>query len=240
MANKTCSRYIQKALKRDLIEISKIRPDTPEFDMCPYCYDFMTDAINDLLQYILNGGVLGSCQAICSYLPNQIEQGICNLLCDYVGIEGFIKAINITDPDPIYVCQEIDLCPIVEGGEVTITSASVDPKKGAIGDTFTIQFTYTVKSPTGPGYIVANINCPDGGQVGGGVFSEGQPNGVYPIAFQVQAEPSEQESWENGNYQVVVAVCEGDCSTVHPYGGIYAQATTSFSIGSNSSVTISQ
>jgi len=203
---------------------------TPEFDLCPTCFSLMSDAINDLLEYILNGGVLGTCGDLCGYLSNSIEQGVCNLLCDYVGINAFVDAINVTDPDPIYVCQEIDLCPVVNGGAVTTLNASVDPTKGAQGTTFTIYYGFKVTSPTGPGYVVVNVNCPDGSSVGGGEFSEGFGNGAYTISFSLEASPSEQESFGPGNYQVIVAVCEGDCTTDHPYGGIYAEGETSFAI----------
>jgi len=220
---------------KDDADIMK-RLQTPEFDMCPTCFELMSDAVNDLLEEILNGGVLGSCDDLCSYLSNSIEQGVCNLVCDYVGIQAFIAAINVTDPDPIYVCQEIDLCPVVNGGAVTTNSASVDPTKGSQGTTFTIYYTFTVTSPTGPGYVVCNIDCPDGGSVGGGEFSEGFAVGKYSISFQIQATPSEQESFGPGNYAVGIAVCEGDCTTDHPYGGIYAEGTTAFAITGNSTL----
>ena len=65
----------------------------------------MDNAIDTILQIILNGGVIGSCGALCSQLPDQIEQAACSLICDYVGIEAFIDLINYEDPDPIYICQ---------------------------------------------------------------------------------------------------------------------------------------
>jgi len=55
----------------------------------------MDQSINILLNIILNAGVIGSCEALCSYMPNQIEATICNLLCDYVGITEFIKIIEM-------------------------------------------------------------------------------------------------------------------------------------------------
>ncbi len=66
-------------------------------------------------------------------------QTICELLCTYVGIEEFINLINSTDPDPIWVCQEMDACPIVNGGSVTINIAQVSPSSGPQGTQFNIN-----------------------------------------------------------------------------------------------------
>lgn len=54
----------------------------------------MDQTINILLNVILNGGVIGSCGKLCSYLPNQVEVTVCNLLCSYVGIKEFIKLVR--------------------------------------------------------------------------------------------------------------------------------------------------
>jgi hypothetical protein len=202
----------------------------PNVDLCPTCFELITESINELIEAILNGGVLGGCGTVCGVLQNEIEATVCNLLCDYVGIEAFADALNMTDPDPIYVCQVIDFCPEVKNGSVTISDGNVDPAKGPQGTTFNLILEYTVKVATGPGYLVVNVNCPDGQPVGDGQFIEGQPPGKYQITWQLQAQPSEQESYQAGVYQVEMAVCEGDCTTSHPFGGVYASTSTSFSI----------
>jgi len=202
----------------------------PQLDLCPYCVDFMNDAINDLLQAILNGGVLGGCNGLCSYLSEQFEAAACNLICDYVGIQAFIEAINVTDPDPIYACQEIELCPIVNNGAAKIISAVVDPLKGPTGTNFNFTFEYDVTSPTGPGLIAVNVFPPDAFPFGESEFTEGQSVGGYGIEFSLSTQPSEDEPFDAGVYQVQFAVCEGDCTTDHPYGGVYAEAVTTFTI----------
>jgi len=75
-----------------------IKPIAPKIDMCPECVDLMNQFIDQLLNAILNAGVIGSCGALCSAIPNQAASVVCDLLCDYVGIEAFIDAINMTDP----------------------------------------------------------------------------------------------------------------------------------------------
>ena len=72
---------------------------------CNFCVQIMDQIIQNLMNYILNIGVLGTCAGLCSNLPKKLESTACNLLCDAVGIEGFVKAIQAADLDPIYYCQ---------------------------------------------------------------------------------------------------------------------------------------
>jgi len=198
----------------------------------------MGNAVNDLLNAILNGGVLGSCGALCQEaITDPSLQVICDLLCDYVGIEEFINLVNSTDPDPIWLCQEMDACPIVLGGKVVINSADVDPASGAEGATFNISMVYTVTNATGPGGLTililpaSDFDFP----MSDFEFEEGQTPGTYEITWTLQAEPSENESFSSGVYQVEVAVCAGDCTGIHSWSGVYAQANTKFTI-TNSTV----
>jgi len=214
-------------------EVAKPR----QLDTCSFCVSFVGQSIDELLQVIVNGGVLGGCSDLCGYLPNEIEAGACNLICDYVGIEAFVDALNVTDPDPIYVCQSVDFCAEVNNGSAKVVVAQVNPKSGATGSTFNIQMEYQVTSPTGPGYLVVEILCPDGATLSGETFNDAQAVGSYGVQWQIQAQPSEQESFGAGVYQVQVAVCEGDCTTSHPYGGVYAVGQTSFTITGGSTST---
>ena len=202
----------------------------PKIDLCPTCVAFMNNAINDLLQIILNGGVIGSCSALCGQLPDQLLAVTCNLLCDYVGITEFVNFISYEDPDPIYLCQVMDLCPVVDGGKVNITQALVSPSAGPAGTKFAIVMRYTVISTTSTGTLAVQINPPDGFPMGDGEFTEPQTPGEYSIEWDLDSTPSESEAFSAGVYPIVVAVCAGDCSDSHPYGGVYAQANTQFKI----------
>jgi len=205
----------------------------PEIDMCPFCVNFFGQTINELLEIILNTGVLGSCGALCSQLPNQVEQVGCQLICDYVGISGFIDLIEYEDPDPIYLCQVIDFCNVVNGGSVKVQGAVITPSSGPQGTTFTLGIQYTVINATGPGYISLLVTPPssDGGQpFGTAQFTSGQAPGPYGIGWQLQTQPSENEPFSPGSYGVQLAVCEGDCTNNHPYGGVYGFANGAFVI----------
>lgn len=190
----------------------------------------MGQIMDQLIQIILNGGVLGSCSALCGQLSNEIEATACNLLCDYVGIETFVKVLQYEDPDPIYVCQLIDICGHVNGGKANMTSVTVAPASGPQGTTFAIRAAWSVTSPTGPGGLNIVV-IPQGGMpISGGSFIEGQAVGNYDAQFTLKATPSEQEPFSPGAYQVQIALCEGDCSTKHPWGGVYAEGQTRFTI----------
>jgi len=220
----------------NLFSLAKVNIEherAPNVDMCPFCVDFMDEAIDQLLNAILNGGVVGGCTEVCALLVNPVLVLGCNLVCDYVGIDAFIDAINVTDPDPIFICQDLDLCPIVTGGAVKIVSAVVNPPKGPSGTTFSIELTYSVTSPTGPGLLAVDILPPDAEALSDAEFSEGQPVGKYLISWTIDSTPSEQEPFDPGFYDVGLAVCEGDCTTDHPNGGVYASANTSFIITSS-------
>eukprot|EP01112_Ceratiomyxa_fruticulosa_P018331 TRINITY_DN583_c0_g1_i1.p1 TRINITY_DN583_c0_g1~~TRINITY_DN583_c0_g1_i1.p1 ORF type:complete len:267 (+),score=65.91 TRINITY_DN583_c0_g1_i1:108-803(+) len=199
-------------------------------DKCEICVGLFNDALQDLINIILNGGVVGGCADLCGKLPSSLEQLACNLVCDYVGIDEFIKLIDKEDPDSIYLCQIIKLCPVVSGGEVNITNFYVSPTQGPTGTTFVVTLEYTVLSPTSTGLIAVTVVPNNAEPFGGENLSTGQANGNYEIQWQLQTQPNEDEPFSPGLYAVVGAICAGDCTTIHPYGGVYANSTTSFTI----------
>ncbi len=71
---------------------------------------------------------------------------------------------------------------------------------------------------TGPGGLSLYINpaSRDDEPITDFEFEEGQAPGQYQIQWQIQANPSESESFSPGNYKVAVAVCAGDCTTGRP------------------------
>jgi hypothetical protein len=64
---------------------------------------------------ILDTGIIGTCQTLCEALAQktgkEIIGVICNIACDVVGIEEFIKLIENADLDPIYYCELAKFCP---------------------------------------------------------------------------------------------------------------------------------
>eukprot|EP00026_Physarum_polycephalum_P017322 Phypoly_transcript_18515.p1 GENE.Phypoly_transcript_18515~~Phypoly_transcript_18515.p1 ORF type:complete len:229 (+),score=30.82 Phypoly_transcript_18515:56-742(+) len=203
----------------------KVDADVP----CDVCLQVMDEGVNILLNEILNGGVVGGCDYLCHFLPEKYIEVGCNLLCDFVGIKEFVRIINQTDPDPIWYCQELHACPKVDGGSVTISSCTVTPSSGAIGTTFKVITAYTVNNATGPGLQTITLIPPGGGEPAGDANVDfGQAPGPYSLEWDI---PS-NSNFTAGQYGVQIQICEGDCLNKHPYSGVYAQSSTSFTITS--------
>jgi len=214
------------------IKLKSTKPhiSSPKIDLCPTCVSFFDNAIEQLVEIIANGGIIGTCGDLCGQLPNQIESVICDLVCDYVGITALIDALDELDPSPIYICQLIELCNYTDNGAANITSTFVNPKVAKQGQTIELGFQYAVFSRTSVGGLVININPPDAFPFGDNEFSEGQDPGKYQISWQLQLQPSENEPFTPGVYEVDFAICAGDCTTIHPHSGIYSAAITNFTI----------
>ncbi|ELR22616.1 uncharacterized protein ACA1_034610 [Acanthamoeba castellanii str. Neff] len=189
-------------------------------EWCPTCVSFMDQSIDQLLNIIANGGVLGGCNTLCGYLNQQLEEVVCNLLCDYVGIQAFIKLVDTIDPDSIYICEELTVCPISRNASASFKQLSVSPSRGSQGTTFVVEALFQVNNTIGTGELDV---------VGGTLLVNVKP-GVYGAKFEVQTQPSEQEPFSPGQYIVQAAVCEGTCGSSHPYTKTLTKAQTSFYI----------
>jgi len=213
--------------------LSPVQVAKPQSDLCPICVNFMDQALNALINIILNVGVIGSCGELCAYLPNKIEATVCDLLCDYVGIEEFIKIIDKEDPDSIAICEDmIPVCPIHDDGAANITSVVVSPPSGPQGTTFDISMEFTVTNETGTGEIVIDVFPPDAFPMGDGELNEGFKPGNYAVRFSLQANPSEQEPFTPGVYKVELAVCNGECGAegIHPHSKLLSKYVSQFTI----------
>jgi len=198
---------------------------------CPTCVTFMGEAISDILNEILNEGVLGSCAALCVLIPlGPVEIAVCNILCDIIGIEAFIKLVNITDPDPVWFCMELDVCPISDNASASILSLTVTPASGPQGTTFTITTIYRVNSTIATGEIEFIIIPPDAIPFGTGGLIVMQTPAMYKAELQFQANPSENEPFNPGTYQAAVGLCEGACGSIHSHSYTLAEQVTSFKI----------
>jgi len=189
----------------------------PNIDYCDICIQFMGQAIDQLLNIILNIGVIGGCADLCGYLNNQLEVVVCDMLCDYVGIEEFIQLVNDEDPDPIWLCEEMDACPVNDNAAGNITSASVVPKQGHKGDQFQLFVTAQITNAIGTGEIAFEIHPVSGFPLGEGFLLESLQPGNYKFQFHWRAEPVKEQHWSPGVYNITVAICEGACGSPHSH-----------------------
>jgi len=217
-------------VKKTSVRVPDALVKSGKVDFCSLCVSMMGEIINELLNIILNIGVIGSCGELCHFLPDKVEQDACDLICDYIGIEEFIKLVTDEDPDPIWICEEGGICPHNDNGSALANGAWVNPQSGPAGSTFDIIFNYTVTSYTSSGGPNVVVVPPAGLPLGGAEFNSGQPIGTYIVAFKLDSTPSEQEPFTPGVYQVEAALCAGDCSGRHKWSSVYCNATTQFSI----------
>jgi len=210
--------------------VVRLNDHVGKINFCNVCVQIMGEIINELLNIILNLGVIGSCAEVCSLLPNKYEADACDLICDYVGIEEFIRLIEYEDPDPIFFCDEAKICPVTSNGTAYTNGVWVDPEQGPAGTKFAIGFNYTVTSYTSTGGPNVVVVPPSGLPIGGGEFDEGQAPGTYVVVFSLDTTPSESEPFTPGPYGVELALCAGDCSGRHKWSGVYCNGTTSFAI----------
>ncbi|XP_045164928.2 countin-1-like [Mercenaria mercenaria] len=214
--------------------------------VCSLCVEFAGQAVNGLLQFILQVGVVDSCgdlcQAFADKIGNQAIGFVCTILCDVVGVKEFVNIIQKEDLDPIYYCELIPVCPVNDNGDAKFTTFEIDPKSGPQG-VFDISFEYVSKNGTGTGQISLDLDTVDGIPLGQSFLHELAPAGTYDGTFKLNAEPDPDcdptagpcEQWLPGNYTVKMAICNGECGSKHPNSAIYDVASATFTITDNNS-----
>jgi hypothetical protein len=217
-------------------------PEGPDIHLCPTCVSFAGQALNELLNIILNAGVVGGCEDLCHLLeekiPNELLNVVCNLLCDYVGIKEFIDLIEKADLDPIYYCELLDLCPVNDNGDAHIVSFTVKPNTVDQGSNFHIELLFQTQKGTGTGEIDLGIDTADGIPVGEDELLQSLAPGAYNVTWTVKAKPDPNcdptqepcEEWVPGNYTADVAICNGECGSKHPHSQIYDTAKAPFRV----------
>lgn len=99
-------------IKRTRLEFGQGRVG---LDVCPTCINVAEQSINILLNLILDSGIIGTCGTLCQALADktgsQVLGTVCDLVCDVLGIDEFIKLLDKADLDPIWYCEIAKLCP---------------------------------------------------------------------------------------------------------------------------------
>jgi len=212
-----------------------------DLNFCKACIDFADQALDYLLNAVINIGIVGSCGELCQYVQDKTGSGalglVCDLLCDFVGIDEFIKILDRVDLDPIWYCELLKSCPVNDHGDAKITTLMVAPQRGPQG-TFTIDLEYVSKNGTSTGELFIDIKTPDRIPLEDGFIMENSPAGKYGEKISLQAKPNPDcdpsagpcESWQPGTYVVEIALCAGECGSKHPHSKIYDIQRTNFTI----------
>lgn len=208
-------KQVSKRVKLDSKLVS-LYPKKVGFDLCPGCIDFADQALDAILNIILQVGVVGSCGDLCSAVADKTGSQalgvVCNLLCDIAGIDEFINLINKADLDPIYYCELLHACKIFDQGDAKITDFSIVPVRGPQGTTFTAVLTYVSTNGTGTGEIDIEIDTVDGIPLGDSFLNLPQAPGTYGVKIDIKAQPDPDcdptqgpcEEWLPGPYAVKI------------------------------------
>lgn len=208
--------------------------ETSKSDLCSPCVNFVGNGIQQIINVILKGGIIGGCNDLCSkaFPNNKKEENVCNMLCDSVGVLSFMDLVKKYSGylDPIFFCETLKVCPVHEGGLANLDSITVSPSSGPIGTTFEIQVLFTVINQTSTGELSLTITPPHSNVFGDNMLDSGFAPGKYGVKFNLKASPTEDEPFEAGNYQVSLQGCDGECGSKLPHTSKLFEGNTNFTI----------
>ncbi|KAL9652994.1 hypothetical protein ABK040_015509 [Willaertia magna] len=207
-------------------------------DLCPTCISLLDQTINQLVNIILNAGVIGSCGKLCGYLQSygSLTVMACNLVCDYLGVTEFIKIIENADLDAIFACQELRICPIHDCTLpqcAAFVNSRVIPQVVQKGSQFTAITQLQIFNQTGTGELEYGVEGPVTGDISGGeLVPAGFAPGAYEIKVDVRVEDDQQNEviWFPGQYKFAFAACEGECGSKHPHSRVLAESAALFNV----------
>lgn len=198
---------------------------------CDGCVDFLNVNENTLINILLNS-IPASCEDLCGQLGEKVAQIACTLLCLDVGIKDFIKELQSSDLDPVYLCGALDACKKndCKGKCTEIVSAVSDPSKGPVRTKFNFKITLRALNNTGVGVTEVSWPCQQckGGQNGVAVIVDGLNKGDTKVV-DIELNTAEDDwLYPAGVYPVSVVTCGYDC--VDEHGTIYDTGYTNFTI----------
>jgi len=216
-------------------------PVAAQKGFCSPCIQLTGQGINILLNEILNVGVVGGCSKLCSGL-NSTKGAVtaCNLLCDVVGIKAFAKALNHTDLDPIYFCEELNACPKGNpAAEASIVSVSAGPPTGPAGTKFALEIDFAVTNSTGVGEIRIGVEGPTTNPISQSFLNQGFVDGTFSSKVSLdttEQDPSDPDDpstgvvFNPGTYTYNFELCQGECGSKHPGSIVFGKKSGTFEI----------
>jgi len=207
--------------------------------LCDFCLNWVAESGNVVFDKSAEIGTAIGCTEACSPLEEDDgsvggnwQYDSCALLCEAVGVQTFIKYVEIQEPNPIYACQLWNFCAAVPGGLALIDLATSYPAVGPQGTLFSLRLEYTVYHNTSIGTLQMRVLTP----YHANEFTEhqiihGQPPGKYGKTWIFDTHPSLRDPMAAGIYRVKMAICAGFCDQdIHNWAGIYASRDFTFSV----------
>ena len=220
-----------------------------DYPLCTSCVEFASKSINYLLNAILNDGVMATCGQLCSFAPGPLEQQVCTMVCDVVGIAGFVKAVNSADLDVIYLCEQLNkggvtVCPVkhcpeetpecVVPGELTLK-----PKRPKVDASVVATLPIHTVEPVGTSMVLVEL-CKDAETdpakkcASQAVTRVGWPVGDYDASLKVQT----AGLTAGAAYTLSVEVCDGTCGSKH--GHSFGKKEAKFTLRSADAVEVKE
>jgi hypothetical protein len=209
-----------------------------ELALCSPCIQFSEQGLNILLNEILNAGVIGGCNKLCSGLKTKGAKTACNIVCDVVGVKTFIKVLNSTDLDPIYFCEKLGACPKGNpDAKADITAVTVSPASGPSGTKFQMELEFAVANTTGVSEIRVAVNGPTTNPVSQGFVQQGFSDGNFAVnvSLDTTSDPFPPQGkqpvmWNPGTYNYTFELCQGECGSKHPGSIDFGEKSGTFTI----------
>merc|ERR1712032_319874 len=211
-----------------------------EFDMCKPCYDLSGQAINGLLQVIMQVGVVDSCQELCEQaVPvGGGKQTACDLVCGAIGLKAFMAAVEKSDLDPIYLCELTHSCPPGDDDAyLEIEQVAASPEVVVKGDEVRMGVQMNVTKASGVGQFRLTVNGPGSAlPISQGFFLEtGVPEGEQLLTVSLslkdqQAQQGPPKTFEAGQYNFSFHLCQGECGSKHPHSIDFGNMTGFFNV----------
>jgi len=215
--------------------------------LCKQCVNTASQSLSQLVNIVLNYGVLGSCSKLCGHLQNKGAQGACDAVCSIVGINEFMKVLRRTDLDPIFFCELVKSCPVGDdSAAVTFVSAQADPASIKKGDSIALIVNLNVTHPSGVGEFGIGIDGPVNANIGQTfLLPDGLPAGPQALKVNLQvkdSQPTQQGQmptiWRPGSYKFTFEVCQGECHSKHPHSKFFGEKSANFTLTEDSLVTV--
>eukprot|EP00656_Telonema_subtile_P005940 TRINITY_DN12729_c0_g1_i4.p1 TRINITY_DN12729_c0_g1~~TRINITY_DN12729_c0_g1_i4.p1 ORF type:complete len:154 (-),score=41.44 TRINITY_DN12729_c0_g1_i4:212-673(-) len=147
------------------------------------------------------------------------------------------RALNHTDLDPIYFCEELGACP--KGNPLAkaeILDVAVSPAAGESGTKFEMELDFQVDNTTGVSEVRIHVDGPVSSPVSQSFLQKGFADGKFSVNVSLDTtstDPSGSDpgvQWMPGQYTYGFELCQGECGSKHPGSIVFGTKSGNFTI----------
>lgn len=183
-------------------------------DKCTFCGMIGTQAIQTMLNFLVNYGVADSCEILSGLLPENVQSPV-DFFCKAAGLLEFLKVLGKVEPylDTVYFCEELKACPRGRDNvRLTLSKGIAQPFEASIGDGIDLGAILTAYNQTG----VATIRIDVAGETETALIPTGFAPGSQAVTTQFDIQNTETFTWDYQEYVFNVTVCQGTCGSPYP------------------------